>query len=83
MQSIDTDHQSPIQGKGTENREGKIGQGGRGRPQGGERPMGTTAYGGKGSKGRARVSGDRPIGAASCRQEQHTMATCRTKVYPR
>ena len=32
--------------------------------------MGTTAYGGKGSKGRA-VSGDRPIGAASCRPK-HT-----------
>ena len=32
--------------------------------------MGTTAYGGKGSKGRA-VSGDWPIGAARCRQK-HT-----------
>ena len=32
--------------------------------------MGTTAYGGKGSKGRA-VSGDRPSGVASCRPE-HT-----------
>ena len=31
-----------------------------------ERPMGTTAYGGKGSKGRA-ANGDRPVGAASCR----------------
>ena len=37
--------------------------------------MGTTAYGGKGFKGRA-AHGDRPIGAASCRQEQHPMATC-------
>ena len=37
--------------------------------------MGTSAYGGKGSKGRA-ANGDRPIGAASCRQEQHTMALC-------
>ena len=34
------------------------------------RPMGTTAYGGKGSNGRA-VSGDRPIGATSCRPK-HT-----------
>ena len=33
--------------------------------------MGTTAYGGKGSKGRA-ANGDRPIGTASCRREQHT-----------
>ena len=38
-------------------------------------PMGTTAYGGKGSKGRA-ANGDRPIGAASCRREQYTKATC-------
>ena len=37
--------------------------------------MGTTAYGGKGSKGRA-ANGDRPIGAAGCRQEQYTKATC-------
>ena len=36
--------------------------------------MGTTAYGGKESKGRA-ANGDGPIGAASCRREQHTMAT--------
>ena len=34
-----------------------------------------TAYGGKGSKGRA-VNGDRPIGAASCRREQYTKVTC-------
>ena len=33
--------------------------------------MGATAYEGKGSKGRV-VNGDRPIGAASCRREQHT-----------
>ena len=33
--------------------------------------MGTIAYGGKGSKGRA-VNGDRPMGAADCRREQHT-----------
>ena len=46
-----------------------------GRSQGGERRMGTTAYGGKGSKGRA-ANGDRPVGAASCRREQHTMASC-------
>ena len=79
-------------------REGRIGQGGRGRSLGGERPMGTTAYGGQGSKGRA-ANGDQPVGAASCRREQqiqgnilslhrrwcplascrreqHTMATC-------
>ena len=37
--------------------------------------MGTTAYGGKGSKGRA-ANGDRPVGAASCRREHHTMASC-------
>ena len=43
-------------------REGKSGQGGRGRTRGGERPMGTTADGGKWSKGRA-ANGDRPIAA--------------------
>ena len=37
--------------------------------------MGTTTYGGKGSKGRA-ANGDRPVGAGSCRREQYTMATC-------
>ena len=36
--------------------------------------MGTTAYGGKGSKGRA-ANGDRPVGAASCRRDHHTMAS--------
>ena len=30
--------------------------------------MGSAAYRGKGSKGRAVVSGERPIGAVSCRQ---------------
>ena len=45
------------------------------RTQGGERPLGTTACGGKGSKGRA-ANDDRPIGAASCRREQHTTPTC-------
>ena len=54
------------QGKGKGSREGKIGQGGRGRAQGGERPMATATYGGKGTKGTA-VNGDRLIGAASCR----------------
>ena len=39
--------------------------------------MGTTAYGGKGFKGRAVVSGERPIGTASCRQ-QHTQTSCQT-----
>ena len=62
------------QGKGKGSREGRLGQGGRGRSKGGERPMGTTAYGGKGSKGRA-ANGDRPVGAASCRREQRTMAS--------
>ena len=63
------------QGKGKGRGEGQLGQGGRGRSQGGEKPMGTTAYGGKGSKGRA-ANGDRPIGAASCRRDHHTMASC-------
>ena len=39
--------------------------------------MGTTAYGGKGSKGRA-ANGDRPVGAASCRRDHHPMASCQT-----
>ena len=51
------------QGKGKGSREGKIGQGGRGRTQGGNRLMGITADRGKGSKGRA-ANGNRPIGAA-------------------
>ena len=58
------------QGKGKGSREGKTGHGGRGRTQGSERPMGTTAYGGKRSKGRA-VGGDWPKGAISCRPK-HT-----------
>ena len=37
--------------------------------------MGATAYGGRGFKGRAAVSGERPIGAASCRQ-QHNEVSC-------
>ena len=60
---------SQRKGKGTG--EGKIGQGGRGRTWGGER---TTAYRGKGSKGRA-VSGDRSMGPASCRPKR-MMASC-------
>ena len=63
------------QGKGKGRGEGRLGQGGRGRSKGGEKLMGTTAYGGKGSKGRA-ANGDRPVGAASCRREHHTMASC-------
>ena len=59
------------QGEGKGSREGRIGQGGRGRTQGGKRPMGTTTCGGKWSKGRA-ANGDRPIGAARCRREQYT-----------
>ena len=62
------------QGKGKASREGRTGLGG-GRAQGGERPMGTAADGGKGSEGRA-ANGDRPIGAARRRREQHTKATC-------
>ena len=65
------------QGKGKGRGEGRLGQGGRGRSKGGEKPMGTTADGGKGSKGRA-VNGDRPVGAASCRRDHHTMASCQT-----
>ena len=42
--------------------------------------VGTTAYGGKGSKGRA-VSGDRPIGAASCRPK-HTKGVVPTDPFP-
>ena len=61
-----------VKGKGRG--EGRLGQGGRGRSKGGEKPMGTTAYGGKGSKGRA-ANGDRPVGAASCRRDHHTMAS--------
>ena len=39
--------------------------------------MGTAAYGGKGFKEKAAVSGERPIGAASCRQ-QHNQTSCHT-----
>ena len=63
------------QGKGKGRGEGRLGQGGRGRSKGGEKLMGTTAYGGKGSKGRA-ANGDRPVGAASCKRDHHTMASC-------
>ena len=64
------------QGKGKGRAEGRLGQGGRGRSKGGERLMGTTAYGGKGSKGRA-ANGDRLVGAASCRRDHHSVASCR------
>ena len=37
----------------------------------GHRAVGTTAHGGRGSKGRA-ANGDRPTGTASCRREQYT-----------
>ena len=63
------------QGKGRVSREVRIGQAGRGRAQGGDRPMGAAAYGGKGFKGRAAVSGERPMGASSCRQ-QHDEVSC-------
>ena len=69
------------QGKGKGRGEGRLGQGGRGRSKGGEKLMGTTAYGGKGSKGRA-ANGDRPVGAASCRRDHHTMATCQNPPPP-
>ena len=62
------------QGKGKGRGEGRLGQGGRGRSKGGEKLMGTTAYGGEGSKGRA-ANGDRAVGAASCRRDHHTMAS--------
>ena len=58
------------QGKGKGSGEGMIGQGRRGRTQGGERLMGTTAYGGKGSEERA-ANGHWPVGAASCRRTTH------------
>ena len=38
--------------------------------------MGAAACGGRGFKARARVSGERPIGAASCRQ-QHNEVSCK------
>ena len=63
------------QGKGRGSREVRIGQAGRGRAQGGERPMGAAADGGKEFKGREAVSGERLIGAASCRQ-QHNQVSC-------
>ena len=37
--------------------------------------MGAAADGGRGFKERARVSGEKPIGAARCRQ-QHNQASC-------
>ena len=39
--------------------------------------MGTGAYGGKGFKGRAAASCERPIGVTSCRQ-QHNQVSCQT-----
>ena len=71
------DYRGKGQGKGKGRGEGRLGQGGRGRSKGGEKLMGTTAYGGKGSKGRA-ANGDRPVGAASCRRDHHTMASCQS-----
>ena len=44
--------------------------------------MGTAACGGRGFKGRAVVSGDRPIGAGRCRQ-QHTKGVMPTPPPPR
>ena len=62
------------QGKGKGRGEGRLGRGGRARSKGGGKPMGTTAYGGKGSKGRA-ANGDRPVGAANSRRDHHSMAS--------
>ena len=56
----------PMEGKAKGKEREVEREGGRGRTQGGERLMGTTANGGKGSKGRA-ANGDRPIGVASRR----------------
>ena len=47
----------------------------RSRALGGEKPMCTAAYGGKGFKERTQVSGERPVGAASVRQES-PQASC-------
>ena len=69
------------QGKGKGRGEGRSGQGGRGRSKGGDKLMGTTAYGGKGSKGRA-ANGDRPVGAATCRRDYYTMASCQNPPEP-
>ena len=63
------------QGKGRVSREIRIGQAGR------ARSMGAAAACGKGSKERARVSGERPIGAASCRQ-QYNQASCQPSTAP-
>ena len=68
-------------GKGRGCGEVRIGQGGRGRAQGGERPMGAAACWGEGFKGRAAVSGDQPIGAGRCRQ-QHTQMSCQPPLPP-
>ena len=69
--------QGKVKGRG----KGRLGQGGRGRSKGGEKPMGTTAYGGKECKGRA-ANGDRPVGAASCRRDHHTVASCQNLSRP-
>ena len=57
------------QGKGRVSREVRIGQTGRVRAVGGEMPMGTATYRGQWFKERKRRSGERPIGAASFRQQ--------------
>ena len=54
-----------------------MGQAVRGRAQGALTLMGATTDGGKGFKGRARVSRERPIGAADCKQ-QYNQASCQT-----
>ena len=67
-------HNRPRETKGVRRRV-RIGQAGRGRARGDERPMGAAACGGRGFKESERVSGERPIGAASCRQ-QCNQASC-------
>ena len=59
-------HNLPREGECREVRKGKTG---RARALSCERPMGTATCGGKGFTERTRVSGERPIGAASLRQQ--------------
>ena len=58
------------QGKGRVCREVRIGQTGRSRALGSERPIGTTTY--RGKRFKERTSAERPIGAASFRQPSHS-----------
>ena len=58
-------------------RQVRVSQAGSGRAHGGERRMGTATYGGRRSKERRRVSGERPMGATSFRQ-QFIQASCQS-----